>query len=749
MKTHAGLLSELRSATCQGARSAGAVVSLGIVLLAAALTLPLALEIVLVAAMVGAAALSYRRRRRPSPDIALGWLDFELGSALAVLVMYAVLRSPGGLTGLLSGLPYVFLIGVAGFTRPRALSAIAAWLVLVHVALAKVALPGGVLELAPQTALLVASAFGARFLAQRAERGGGAPRTSELPTARSAQRAARANGRTSEVPAAPNAQRAARANGRTSEVPAAPSVQRAARVGRISELPPAPIARGSEPSGGEPPTAGALAGEPADARRDALGAALDVCRLSLGAHSVLALALDASHRWLFVRDVSSAESAICPGPFAAAEGVLAAAVKSARLAELLGSAAARQVPYYKLPLPVGHVAAYPIGSAEALEGLLALDRPNAVALNEVERQILAAAAGLARTTLETERRIERLERSKLEQGKLYRAVEQLNGARSETDVIQAGVASARELAAFHFAAVTLVRAGGEHEICAVAGPGAAELSGKTFRDQTGLVGMVVQTRHALPYRGVCESGRQIVFTRALPAPEMRSLLVLPLLVHDEVLGTLVLGSEEPLAFGSTVRPTLEVLTRHVAVSLSHARMMKRLEDLATTDGLTGLLNKRALVDAARQKLRSALRFQKPLSVLVCDLDHFKSINDTHGHDVGDQVIRGFAEVLKRGKRDTDVVGRFGGEEFLVVCEQTDLVGAQQLGERIRSELSSTTFTTPSGSLRVTCSVGIAAYPQAGADWDELFRATDEALYASKRGGRDRVTVWAPRIAKVG
>jgi diguanylate cyclase (GGDEF)-like protein len=239
-----------------------------------------------------------------------------------------------------------------------------------------------------------------------------------------------------------------------------------------------------------------------------------------------------------------------------------------------------------------------------------------------------------------------------------------------------------------------------------------------------------------------------VFTRELPSPDLRSLLVLPLLVHQEVLGTLVLGSDEPSAFGSAVRPTLEVLARHIAVSLANARMMKRLEDLATTDGLTGLLNKRAFIDAARQKVRSAVRFQKPLSVLVCDLDHFKAVNDTHGHDVGDRVIRGFADVLRHGKRDTDVVGRFGGEEFVLICEQTDLVGAQQLAERIRMDLANTTFVTPGGSLRVTCSVGIAAFPRAGQDWDELFRATDEALYASKRAGRDRVTVWSPRVAKV-
>jgi two-component system cell cycle response regulator len=174
-------------------------------------------------------------------------------------------------------------------------------------------------------------------------------------------------------------------------------------------------------------------------------------------------------------------------------------------------------------------------------------------------------------------------------------------------------------------------------------------------------------------------------------------------------------------------------------------MLKRLEELATTDGLTGLLNKRALTDMGHQKLKSAARFGRPLSLLVCDIDHFKKVNDTHGHDVGDLVIKGFADVLKRVKRDTDAVGRFGGEEFVVVSEETDERGATQLAERIRSELAATVFPTELGPLSVTCSVGVAPFPAAGQTWEALFKATDDALYASKRGGRNRVTVWTAKL----
>jgi diguanylate cyclase (GGDEF)-like protein len=168
-------------------------------------------------------------------------------------------------------------------------------------------------------------------------------------------------------------------------------------------------------------------------------------------------------------------------------------------------------------------------------------------------------------------------------------------------------------------------------------------------------------------------------------------------------------------------------------------MVQKLETMATTDGLTGLLNKRAMLDQAAAKVAAASRFGRKLSVLIADIDFFKKVNDTYGHDVGDVVIKGLADILQKQKRATDVVARFGGEEFIVLCEQTDEAGAMLLGERIREELESTVFHTANGQLTVTCSVGIATFPECGGKWDELFKAADEALYVSKRGGRNRVT----------
>ena len=182
------------------------------------------------------------------------------------------------------------------------------------------------------------------------------------------------------------------------------------------------------------------------------------------------------------------------------------------------------------------------------------------------------------------------------------------------------------------------------------------------------------------------------------------------------------------------------LANQLAVSLSNAQAVKRLEEMATTDGLTGCLNKRAFLEELDRKLRSATRFGRQLSLIVTDIDHFKSVNDTYGHATGDVVIKELGALLRRVKRETDIVARFGGEEFCVLCEETDTEGARLLAERVREELGGTTFQTELGELRVTASLGVATYPEHADDGGGLFEASDKALYAAKHGGRNQVCV---------
>ncbi len=473
---------------------------------------------------------------------------------------------------------------------------------------------------------------------------------------------------------------------------------------------------------------------------------LSLLRHNLGARTAALYWLGADGQKLTLREASSAVEELAKGPFSTKEGLFAAALSSGQAVSLHLDRARGRMPLYGEQTACGGVTAIAVTGLSGQSGVLLLEFAPGFRVPDHAPSLLSDAAEYMSATVENERLFLALQRAKTEQGKLYQAADRLAEARSEAAVIRAGVESARQFASFDFAAVTLHhRSDDTHEICAVSGSGAEDLVGQVFSSNTGLVSMVVTNQHPLPYRGEYHRSRHVVFSGELPLPDLPSLIILPLKVHDSVLGTLVLGSESRGAFGESVRPTLEVLARHVAVSLANARLVKRLEDLATTDGLTQLLNKRALIEIGRQKIRSAQRFDKPLSVIVGDIDHFKRVNDEYGHDVGDVVIKGFADVLRRTKRSTDAVARFGGEEFVIVCEETDQEGARLLAERVRSELAAVNFHTPQGTLSVTCSLGVATLPGAGTEWDTLFKATDEALYVSKRGGRNRVTVWAPKM----
>ena len=231
-------------------------------------------------------------------------------------------------------------------------------------------------------------------------------------------------------------------------------------------------------------------------------------------------------------------------------------------------------------------------------------------------------------------------------------------------------------------------------------------------------------------------------------PPIRSVLAIPFALDRRRMGVFFLRTErgertltaEDATFAETViRAAVAAIRRAHALESTRADN-RRLEELATTDALTRLINRRALLERLSIEVDRARRFKSQLSVLMVDLDHFKAVNDEHGHLGGDEVLRQMGTLLAGAVRTIDVVARYGGEEFIVILPETAPDGAVTFAERLRRSVEEQVFELSTDRiLHLTCSIGVATFPSPRvASPEDLFATADEALYRAKSGGRNQV-----------
>jgi len=178
-------------------------------------------------------------------------------------------------------------------------------------------------------------------------------------------------------------------------------------------------------------------------------------------------------------------------------------------------------------------------------------------------------------------------------------------------------------------------------------------------------------------------------------------------------------------------------------------LQEELRELSTHDALTGLYNRRYLEESFRRELLLAERAGHPVSVIMGDLDHFKAVNDRGGHLAGDEVLRVFGNLMKHNARASDIICRYGGEEFLLVLPGMTQDGALERAEQLRREMAATRFNYGASQIMVTASFGIAVFPSHGRTTDELIAAADTALYSAKAAGRNRVSLSSEPSKNVG
>jgi diguanylate cyclase (GGDEF)-like protein len=224
-----------------------------------------------------------------------------------------------------------------------------------------------------------------------------------------------------------------------------------------------------------------------------------------------------------------------------------------------------------------------------------------------------------------------------------------------------------------------------------------------------------------------------------PTDQPACWLAVPLIARDERLGVLVLASTRPHAYTDADIGITAALASQGMVAYDNARLFTQVHHLATIDGLTGIANRRHFFETAQREVAMARRRQTSLAAVMLDIDHFKHINDTHGHQIGDDVIRAVVERLRRHSRDTDILARYGGEEFVLLLPDAG-THALDTAERLREEVARTPVQTRTGPVDVTISVGAAYLSPSDTGLDTLLARADECLYSAKQNGRNRVVI---------
>jgi len=476
----------------------------------------------------------------------------------------------------------------------------------------------------------------------------------------------------------------------------------------------------------------------------AVRGALEIAEVALRTHTVAVFLLSPDDRELRLSECRSASEAVTREPLPSGEGALGGAVRRRAPIRLHGDQ--RGAGYYRDGTAPKALLAVPLVERRGghVRGVVVADRLEGAPFGDDDERLLVTLSAEILRAVAAERLMIDMKRARDEKERFYDAIERLNRTTKPLEVFDATLEVARGMVPVDFGAVTLVEetdAGVVHRVARVMGGehdggATARLEGLEFPDGSGLVASAVRLGASLPGKDL-DPARTPVFDAATRLRGLGSLKVIPLRTAHKVLGAVVLGARRPGAYDAEAVRRLEVVAMQAAESIYRARLFEQTERLATTDGLTGLTNHRTFQARLDEHLAQAQRYGKKLSLILCDVDHFKAVNDTCGHPVGDVVLRGVARTLLKEARATDVVARYGGEEFALVMPETDGPGALVIAERIRERVKALTFDGGQRKLSVTISLGVASFPDDATRKGELVERADACLYHAKRDGRDR------------
>ncbi|MBI3313332.1 MAG: sensor domain-containing diguanylate cyclase [Candidatus Omnitrophica bacterium] len=227
-------------------------------------------------------------------------------------------------------------------------------------------------------------------------------------------------------------------------------------------------------------------------------------------------------------------------------------------------------------------------------------------------------------------------------------------------------------------------------------------------------------------------------SQAVRRQDLRSLIIAPLLYEGHVIGTLRVHSAQSHAFTNDDLRVLDTIAVLASSAISNALLYEQTKELSIRDSLTGLYVRRYFYERLKEEHRRYLLNHRPISLLMCDLDHFKDCNDKYGHGVGDLLLVHFVEAIKKIADPAMVAARYGGEEFAILLPETNMAEAIHIAEELRKNLQESPIYVRREKIVVTVSIGVANIPKDTLDYEDLVQKADQALYEAKRQGRNRV-----------
>ena len=255
----------------------------------------------------------------------------------------------------------------------------------------------------------------------------------------------------------------------------------------------------------------------------------------------------------------------------------------------------------------------------------------------------------------------------------------------------------------------------------------------------GLSGYVINTGKSL-YIEDLENYDEVESIRFGDSQDVRSILAVPMVLRGKVTGMISTQNYQARAYTSEDMYLLEMLAAHAAIAIDNTRLFREVQLLALTDPLTGVNNRRQLYELGEREFARSRRYHHPLAAIMIDIDKFKKANDTFGHTVGDQVLISVTQRVREKIRDIDILGRYGGDEFVILLPETNLVSACQVAERLRTTICDSPYRTGSQTVSVTASLGVSVLSKKTHSLDILIDQADQAVYIAKESGGNRVGI---------